>query len=64
MKDLLEEYFNEAEVPEDIKPKVLKSARRYIFFKEMGELFFKNLPDAGYSIFNTLQKNKKNGERE
>lgn len=63
MKELLEEYFNEAEVPEDIKPKVIKSARRYIFLKEMGELFFKNLPDAGYSIFNTLQNNNNNGER-
>lgn len=64
MKELLEEYLNDRETPEDIKPKVIKSARRYIFIKEMGELFFKNLPDAGYSIFNTLQNNRKNGKRE
>lgn len=63
MKELIEEYLNERKAPDDIKPKVMKSARRYIFLKEIGELFFKTVPTAGYSIFNTLQNNRNKNER-
>ena len=63
MKELLNQYMHQNIAPEEIKSRVIKSARRYIFMKEMGELFFKNLPDASYTLFNTLQKNRKNDER-
>ncbi len=60
MKKILDPILEEQEVPEEIKEKLLESAKLFLLVKNLGNLFLKKTLKSSVDIIETVSSNQKN----
>jgi hypothetical protein len=60
MKKVIKEILDEHEVPEGVKERLMESAKMQLLFKDLGDLFGRNVPKSSADVVETILPGKKN----